>query len=208
MHFAICCCLQLILLNSNMVIIWMFDIQSYSKLTCVIVIFCPPAKMVRVSGTRVACWIPSVVCWVCTYCGWASEIDVGKCEADVNCTTCWPSTVESCCGSTFICKYVPGKTRLFASIWAIICWSLLLPSFTVIGKKHLLPDDKIFKSCNVMACVLFEFATVIVLAGCSWVTIEHKKWIKNVIILIARSPFYHATYRCWFESFAAVALAN
>lgn len=136
--------------------------------------FCPPAKMVRVSGTIVAWWILSD-CWVWTYCGCAIEIDVGKLVADVSWTTCWPSTVVICCGSTFICKYVPGKTRFFVSIWAIICWSLLLPSFTVMGKKHLLPDDKNFKSCNVMDWVLFAaFATAIVFADCRLVTIRQR----------------------------------
>lgn len=89
--------------------------------------------MVLVSGTIWACWMVAVctfdVCWICwiccgnwicdcTYCGcWlgASEIDVGKFPADVN----W--------------NWNPGSTRFFESIWAMTCWSLLLPSFNVIG---------------------------------------------------------------------------
>lgn len=115
---------------------------------CVTVTFCPllVVNSVLVSGTiwaccRLAvctfdvCWICWICCgnWICdcTNCGcWfgANEIDVGKLVADVNWTTCWPSTVVSC-GCNFIWRYVPGN---------MTCWSLLPPSFSVIGKRHLL----------------------------------------------------------------------
>lgn len=66
--------------------------------------------------------------------------------AGVNCTTGCPSTVVNC-GCSFICRKAVGRTMFLVSICVRICWSEL-PSFNVMGRKHLLVGEKIFRSCS------------------------------------------------------------